>query len=242
MSAGFQCKQFYIAHQHCAMKVGTDALLLGAWVQLPAHGAILDIGAGSGIISIMLAQRSQGSLVIDAVELDSAAANQAEDNIRLSPWPKAVRLIKGDILTYQTAQRYALIVSNPPFFQDALASQESKRHQARHTDSLPFHALLETAASLLTAEGVFSLILPAVSQAAFSKAALASGWTCQRLCAVQSKAEKPVSRYLQSWSLANVNNQAEMALQQADSVLIHDANGHYSEQYRTLLKDFYLKF
>ncbi|WP_423187404.1 tRNA1(Val) (adenine(37)-N6)-methyltransferase [Alishewanella sp. d11] len=242
MSAGFQCKQFYIAHQHCAMKVGTDALLLGAWAQLPAHGAILDIGAGSGIISLMLAQRSQGTLAINAVELDNAAATQATDNVRHSPWPTAIRVIKDDILTYQTPQRYALIVSNPPFFQDALASQEIKRHQARHTDSLPFRALLEKAASLLTAEGVFSLILPAVSQAAFSKAAIASGWSCQRLCAVQSKAEKPVSRYLQSWSLANVNNQAEMALQQADSLLIHDANGHYSEQYRTILKDFYLKF
>lgn len=242
MSAGFQCKQFYIAHQHCAMKVGTDALLLGAWAQLPANGAILDIGAGSGIISLMLAQRSQGTLAINAVELDNAAATQATDNVRHSPWPKAIRVIKDDILTYQTPQRYALIVSNPPFFQDALASQDSKRQQARHTDSLPFRALLEKAASLLTAEGVFSLILPAVSQAAFSKAAIASGWSCQRLCAVQSKAEKPVSRYLQSWSLLAAHNQTSTELQQADSLLIHAANGHYSEQYRTLLKDFYLKF
>lgn len=242
MSAGFQCKQFYIAHQHCAMKVGTDALLLGAWAQLPATGAILDIGTGSGIISLMLAQRSQGSLAIEAIELDDAAANQATDNVRLSPWPTAIRVVKGDILTYQTSQRYALIVSNPPFFQDALASQDPKRQQARHTDTLPFSALLDKAASLLTAEGEFSVILPAASQAAFSKAAIAQGWQCLRLCAVQSKAEKPVSRYLQSWSLSAGRDSIATLLDNTESLLLHVANGQYSEPYRSLLKDFYLKF
>lgn len=241
MSAGFQCKQFYIAHQHCAMKVGTDALLLGAWAQLPASGAILDIGAGSGIISLMLAQRSQGTLAISAVELDDAAAMQATDNVRHSPWPTAITVIKGDILTYQDAQRYALIVSNPPFFQDALASQDPKRQQARHTDTLPFSALLDKAASLLTAEGEFSLILPAASQEAFAKAAVAKGWQCQRLCAVQSKAEKPVSRYLQSWRL--VSHSAVVTSEPLyTELLIHAADGCYSADYHKLLKAFYLKF
>lgn len=242
MSAGFQCKQFYIAHQHCAMKVGTDALLLGAWVQLPTQGAILDIGAGSGIISLMLAQRSLGSLAISAVELDDAAATQASDNVRHSPWPTAITVIKGDILTYQRAQRYALIVSNPPFFQDALLSNDARRQQARHTNSLPFSALLDKAAALLAPGGEFCLVLPAASQAAFARAAAEGGWQCQQLCAVQSKAAKPVSRYLQSWRLL-ANKSANAAPQLPDSrLLIHAADGQYSAEYRMLLKDFYLKF
>lgn len=189
----------------------------------------------------MLAQRSQGTLAISAVELDDAAAMQATDNVRHSPWPMAITVIKGDILTYQDAQRYALIVSNPPFFQDALPSKDPKRQQARHTDTLPFNALLDKAASLLTAEGEFSLILPAASQEAFAKAAVAKGWQCQRLCAVQSKAEKPVSRYLQSWRWLSNQQSTEVSCQ-TSSLQIHAADGQYSAAYRALLKDFYLKF
>ncbi|OZB35198.1 MAG: methyltransferase, partial [Alishewanella sp. 34-51-39] len=99
MSAGFQCKQFYIGHQHCAMKVGTDALLLGAWATLPTAlqttPAMLDIGCGSGILSLMLAQRTGGQIPITAVELDTRAAAQAAANVALSPWPDAIRVIKG---------------------------------------------------------------------------------------------------------------------------------------------------
>ena len=241
MSAGFQCKQFYIAHQSCAMKVGTDALLLGAWAQLPTCGAVLDIGAGSGIISLMLAQRSQGALAISAVELDDAAATQATDNVRHSPWPQAITVIKGDILTYQTAQRYALIVSNPPFFQDALVSPDRKRQQARHTQSLQFPALLGKAASVLAEDGQFCLILPAASQAVFTQAAQAAGWYCRQLCAIRSKAEKPVSRYLQRWGRGDLVAKRCDPIQH-DSLIIHDAGGGYSAAYRALLRDFYLAF
>lgn len=241
MSAGFQCKQFYIGHQHCAMKVGTDALLLGAWAALPtalqATPAMLDIGCGSGILSLMLAQRTGGQIPITAVELDTNAAAQAAANVALSPWPDAIRVIKGDILTYSTAERYALIISNPPFFQHALPSQDATRQQARHTDSLPFAALLDKAASLLAPAGEFSLVLPAASQQAFTAAATARGWQCLRLCQVQTTAGKPVSRYLQSWSRSTTATFAEPA-----SLLIQDGAGVYSAQYRDLLRDFYLKF
>src|SRR5690606_2729520 len=130
MSAGFQCKKFFVAHDRCAMKVGTDGLLLGAFAPLPPAGsAILDIGAGSGLISLMLAQRTAGANPIDAIELDAAAAEQAALNVADSPWPEAIRLVKGDILTYRTDKRYRLIVSNPPFFQHAVPPQDAKRHQ-----------------------------------------------------------------------------------------------------------------
>ena len=241
MSAGFQCKQFYIGHQHCAMKVGTDALLLGAWATLPtalqATPAMLDIGCGSGILSLMLAQRTEGQIPITAVELDARAATQAAANVALSPWPDAIRVIKGDILTYSTAERYALIISNPPFFQHALPSQDATRQQARHTDSLPFAALLKKAAQCLAPGGEFCLILPASSQAAFAQAALEQGWQCRARCAVQSKAGKPVSRYLQSWVKADTELDTEIS-----QLLIHDSSGGYSAAYRQMLQAFYLNF
>jgi tRNA1Val (adenine37-N6)-methyltransferase len=241
MSAGFQCKQFYIGHQHCAMKVGTDALLLGGWATLPtalqATPAMLDIGCGSGILSLMLAQRTAGQIPITAVELDTHAAAQAASNVAASPWPDAIRVIKGDILTYSTAERYALIISNPPFFQDALPSQDATRQQARHTDSLPFAALLDKAAQLLAPGGEFCLILPASSQAAFSTEAKGLGWQCLSLCKVQTKASKPVSRYLQRWVKADTELDTE-----SSQLLIHDSSGAYSAAYRQLLKAFYLDF
>jgi tRNA1Val (adenine37-N6)-methyltransferase len=146
-------------------------------------------------------------------------------------------VIKGDILTYSTAERYALIISNPPFFQDALPSQDASRQQARHTASLPFAALLDKAASLLAPDGEFSLILPAASQAAFAAVATARGWQCLRLCQVQTTAGKPVSRYLQSWIRSTT-----ALLTEPVSLLIQDGAGVYSAQYRNLLRDFYLKF
>ena len=236
MSAGFQCKKFYVAHDQCAMKVGTDGLLLGAFAPLPEPGgAILDIGAGSGLISLMLAQRSLAANAIDAIELDSAAAAQAMLNVANSPWPTAIQLIKGDILTYHSAKRYRLIVSNPPFFQQSLLPVDKKRSQARHTDSLPLAALLTKAGELLHAEGIFSLILPLAEAEAMLQQALAQGWCLARRCEVRSKANKPVQRLLLSLS-----KQKQKAAN--SSLIIHQADGGYSAEYKALLQDFYLKF
>lgn len=236
MSAGFQCKKFYVAHDQCAMKVGTDGLLLGAFAPLPEPGgAILDIGAGSGLISLMLAQRSLAANAIDAIELDSAAAAQAMRNVANSPWPTAVQLIKGDILTYHSAKRYRLIVSNPPFFQQSLLPVDKKRSQARHTDSLPLDALLAKAGELLHAEGIFSLILPLAEAEAMLQQALAQGWYLAQRLEVRSKANKPVQRLLLSLS-----KQKQKAAN--SSLIIHQADGGYSAEYKALLRDFYLKF
>ena len=236
MSAGFQCKKFYVAHDQCAMKVGTDGLLLGAFAPLPEPGgAVLDIGAGSGLISLMLAQRSNGANVIDAVELDSAAANQAAANVAKSPWPNAVQLIKGDILTYRTNKRYRLIVSNPPFFQQALLPADKRRGQARHTDSLPFAQLLCKAAELLDVQGVFSLILPRPEAEYLLQMAITQGWYLAQRCDVRSKAEKPLQRLLLSLS-------RQPCTAQHSSLIIHQTDGSYTEDYRSLLKAFYLKF
>lgn len=236
MSAGFQCKKFYVAHDQCAMKVGTDGLLLGAFAPLPQPGRpILDIGTGSGLISLMLAQRSCGANPIDAIELDNTAALQAATNIANSPWPTAVQLIKGDILTYQSNKRYSLIVSNPPFFQQALPATDARRHQARHTDSLPFARLLEKAKALLVEEGVFAVVLPLVSAEIFCALAQQQGWFVSRYCAVKATPNKPILRALLCLRL-QPSTKTEYQL------IITAADGSYSQDYKALLKDFYLKF
>ncbi len=235
MSAGFQCKKFYVAHDQCAMKVGTDGLLLGAFAPVPPPGsAILDIGTGSGLISLMLAQRTAGANAIDAAELDSAAAQQAAANVANSPWPGSIRLIKGDILTYQTDKRYRLIVSNPPFFQQAVPARDAKRHQARHSDSLPFAALLHKAAELLADNGCFSLILPVTSAEPFMALALQHGWFLAQQCAVRTTPAKPVQRLLLSW-------QREAGRCQHSQLTIQNSHG-YTPEYKQLLRDFYLAF
>jgi len=243
MSAGFQCKKFYVAHDRCAMKVGTDGLLLGAWAPVPAAGNILDIGSGSGLISLMLAQRSNGALPISAIELDSNAAEQASENVARSYWPNSIRLIKGDILTYQPGERYRLIVSNPPFFQQSLGAKDARRHQARHTDSLPFGALLQKAAELLHSEGVFALILPLSSAQSLLALAEAQGWFVAQYCAVRSNDTKPVQRVLLCLSRYPADAEhSSLTIYQSGHQSGHQADGGYSAQYKALLKDFYLKF
>jgi tRNA1Val (adenine37-N6)-methyltransferase len=249
MSTGFRCKQFYVDHRDCAMKVSTDALLLGAWTQLPATGAILDIGTGSGILTLMLAQRcqQQAAVILDAIELDSHAADVAAENFRQSPWSAKIRLIKGDILTYPASadhpsdRRYQLIISNPPFFVDSLKASDPKRNQARHTDTLSFTDLLTAAARLLAPDGVFSLVLPTAGALQLIMLAQQSGWLLQRQCWVQSKAGKPPLRCLFSLSrLPQMASAVEVTVR--EQLLIHAADGSYSAEYRALLRDFYLKF
>lgn len=245
MSTGFRCKQFYVDHRDCAMKVSTDALLLGAWTQLPVSGAILDIGAGSGILTLMLAQRSQqqADLIIDAIELDGAAADVAAQNFRQSDWHTKIRLIKGDILTYPASadhlshRRYSLIISNPPFFVDSLKAPDPKRNQARHTDTLSFADLLKVAATLLTPEGALSLILPTAAAAQMITLALETGWSLNRQCLVQTKASKAPGRCLFSLSRNPVSEAPVI-----EQLLIHASDGSYHSDYRQLLQDFYLKF
>ena len=260
MSTGFRCKQFYVDHGDCAMKVGTDALLLGAWTALPASGSILDIGCGSGILALMLAQRTAAdpAIAVDAIELDPAAAAAAAQNFRQSSWDQRIRLIKGDILTYPgsadhpSGRRYALIVSNPPFFVAALKSANEQRRQARHTDSLSFAGLLQSAALLLADQGRFSLVLPCAEAELLLAEALGTGWVLVADCLVQTTAHKPPSRRLMTLARPAVARPAvQLTATPAPPVtrlLIHQTSaalpgaGAYSPAYRALLRDFYLKF
>jgi tRNA1Val (adenine37-N6)-methyltransferase len=243
MAAGFTCKQFSVAHSDCAMKVGTDSLVLGAWSQLPTQGNILDIGCGSAILSLMLAQRTQSQQQIDAVELCQAAAAQAQDNARNSPWAERIRVVQADILTYPDSadhlgqRRYALIISNPPYFQHSLKNPSQQKQQARHTDSLPFADLLQVAGRLAAVDGLFSLILPVPEAMQLQSLANGAGWYLVRSCALYAEPDKPVGRLLMTFSRQQHCEQSLL-----ESLVVRDHSGAYSAQYRSLLRDFYLKF
>ena len=241
--SGFRCKEFFVSHDRCAMKVGTDSLVLGAWVTLPQVGSALDIGAGSGILSLMLAQRMQKSGLnpeIYAVELDQDAALQAQDNVAASRWAAQIQVIQADILTYaatdnQPEHGFELIISNPPYFQQSLAASDPKRHQARHTDSLSFIDLAFVAKKLATADAHFCLVLPADTD--FISVAEQAGWTLQRCCLVKTAAHKAAKLQLLEFSARAVTSQTEQR-----ELLIQQSPGQYSDDYRKLLADFYLRF
>ena len=148
---GFTFKQFFVAHDRCAMKVGTDGILLGAWAPVAGVKRILDIGTGSGLVALMLAQRTEEHVIIDAVELDAQAAEQASDNMAESPWAARMKVECADVLAWAPEQtaRYDLIVSNPPYYEPGVECGTPEREQARYTGSLDHKALLTSAAELI---------------------------------------------------------------------------------------------
>ena len=169
----FQFKQFTVWHDKCAMKVGTDGVLLGAWATVfadnvmetktsshtGAHFHVLDIGTGTGLIAMMVAQRSSDAIV-DAIDIDEDACKQAAENIEASPFGNRINVIHKSFLEFETEKKYDLIVSNPPYFKRALKSPDEKRNAARHNDSLPLKKLIEQAITMLSENGIISLILP----------------------------------------------------------------------------------
>lgn len=167
---GFTFKQFHIDHSRCAMKVGTDGTLLGAWATLPTDGSILDIGTGTGLIAIMAAQRSFGSK-ITAIDIDEDCVLQARENVSASPWHDRIEVIHSALLDFSPAQKFDCIISNPPYFIDSQLSPDAARSTARHTATLPFDELVSGVKRLLADDGHFSLILPPPEMERFRSAA-----------------------------------------------------------------------
>jgi len=219
-SEGFQFKQFFVAHDRCAMKVGTDGVLLGAWAE-PNHVpfshlpcTILDVGTGSGLIALMLAQRLQTSPIpaskerekgfrIDAIDIDEAAVEQAADNFRSSPWSEHLHAWLSSIQEWQmvngkcpNGKWYDLIVSNPPYFRNSLKNPDKARELARHTDTLSYTELLHHSARLLHEDGRLCLILPAEAEEEVCALAAQEGFVLTRVTRVYSKVSKPARRVL----------------------------------------------
>ena len=156
----FQFKQFTIHQQRCAMKVGTDGTLLGAWAQVPIKSArILDIGTGTGLIALMMAQRFPEATVL-GIDIDGEAVNQAQENVVLSPFASRVEIRLQNVLDFEYKEGFDAIVSNPPYFVDALTCPDQQRTIARHTISLTYEGLMKSAYRLLKPDGMFSLVIP----------------------------------------------------------------------------------
>lgn len=217
------------------MKVGTDGVLLGTWSPLPnTCQHILDIGTGTGLIALLLAQRHPSAL-IDAIDISPEAISQAATNIAQSPWPTRISCQISAIQTWEVAYQYDLIVSNPPYFQNSLHNPDACRTMARHTDTLSYQSLCECAYRMLQPKGIFAVILPAEALGQILSIAKGVGLTAIHLTRVYSKPGKPIRRILVAFQ------HSENALPYREDIFyIESAHSTRSEEYIELTKDFYL--
>lgn len=241
----FRFKQFSIQQDRCAMKVGTDGVLLGAWADISGHSSnegtfsILDIGAGTGIISLMLAQRvaeTGKEFQIDAVEIDKTAAEQAQENFAASPWAKHISIQPMSMQDFEqkdAANTYDLIVSNPPFYNATLKPDDEGRAVARHKDSLPVSKIAQFARKKLANHGRLALIYPTDYDSEVVTAVILSGLHPVRICDILTKEGKPCKRRMTEFSSDNIPVQREQ-------LAIRNAEGKYTDEYRALTDDFYL--
>ena len=234
---GFTFKQFHINHSRCAMKVGTDGTLLGAWTSLPnPTRKILDIGTGTGLIAIMAAQRHPDAQIC-AIDIDADCISQAEENVADCPWSERIKLYHSPLQEFSSEEKFDMIISNPPYFVDSLLSPDAQRSTARHTATLSFDELTEGVIRLLAPEGRFALILPPAEYERFLTASRGRLFVTRR-CDVWSTPTSDVKRIMAEFQ---TTPPAEPAT--PDKLIIEEFGAMgYSEKYKSLTKDFYLKF
>jgi len=230
----FQFQQFRIHQDRCAMKISTDAVLLGALAEANFANHILDIGTGTGVISLMLAQRFPEAL-ITAIEIDSDAAEQASENFLESPFSARLQVKNVRFQDFPEDQLFDLILSNPPYFPDHLKSQDAKRNQALHTDDLSFEELLQKVVKLLKKDGQLWVILPPRQMSDFSELARGFGLLPKKRMQVKDTASKPVIREIVGFSIDS--NPAD-----SEEIYLKDENGGFSDAYSSLISGFLLGF
>lgn len=214
------------------MKVGTDGVLLGAWTNAdspPTH--ILDIGTGTGLIALMMAQKFPNAQ-IDAVEFDRNAFEQCAENFALSPWKNRLNALHADFKKFDTPKKYELIVSNPPFHTENSPSPESARQMARSVSSLTYENLLKGVSSILSEKGIFQVVIPFKEEPCFLYIAKTNGLFPNRLTRIRGRADKPVKRSL----IALGFNQKTFM---TDELIIEVSRHQYTAEYIRLTKDFY---
>ncbi|QHI68358.1 tRNA1(Val) (adenine(37)-N6)-methyltransferase [Tichowtungia aerotolerans] len=229
--SGFTFKRFHVFDDRCAMKVGTDAVLLGAWAPVVDASSLLDIGTGCGILSLMLAQR--GAYQIDAIDMDAGAVAQAEENAAASPWAEKIRCMHSSLQDFQGGP-YDLLVSNPPYFNPGQTLKTPERQTARHCGELSHGQLLRDAARLSHRGSRLALILPSDAAQRLIEAAPETGWVLSDCCDVLPKPDRPANRQL----LCFQRTPSESV--RRSEITVRQADGQYSPEFIELCRDFYL--
>lgn len=233
----FKFKQFSINQSVSAMKVGTDGVLIGAWAESNNVSQILDIGSGTGLISLMLSQRFPNSSIL-GIELDRDAYIESIENVARSSWGERIDIVNQSIQAFaQTCETtYGLIVSNPPFFQTQYRPESESRSRARHNDTLSFADLLTSAKKLLASDGRFCFVIPAESQSEIESLCKEMDLCMAKKCMVYPTPHKPAKRILYSISKQKIETDTE-------AIVVESHGRHqYSQEYKNLTKDFYLAF
>jgi tRNA1Val (adenine37-N6)-methyltransferase len=232
----FKFKQFTVQQDQCAMKVGTDAVLLGAWVNIEHNPkSVLDIGSGTGVIALMLAQRSSAQL-IDVIEIDDGAFEQCVDNFENSTWSDRLFCYHASLQEFvdEVEDKYDLIISNPPFYSSDYKSDNNQRNIARFEDSLQFDHLIESASKLLSDDGKFAVILPFQEEEKLIALASEVNLFPNSILRVKGNPSTEIKRSLIEFSLKQ--NPVEI-----NELIIETERHQYTQDYIKLTKDFYLK-
>jgi tRNA1Val (adenine37-N6)-methyltransferase len=229
----FHFKKFSVKHDRCTHKVGTDGVLLGAWADTQHVNRALDVGTGSGVIALMLAQRTVPQARIDAIDISATDCEQATENINASPWPEKIRIIHEAIQTFES-EPYDLLVTNPPYFIDSTKPPAEERTRARHTESLPPDELLFHSKRLLAPHGKLCIVLPPVETHNLLTLALQQGWYCIRLCEFRTRSNKPIERVL-------IQLQQQKQELVKESLMLYERYDEWTVAYKNLTRDFYLK-
>lgn len=227
----FHFKKFDVTHLSAAMKVGTDGVLLGAWTRVPSAGCIWDVGTGSGLIALMLAQRSDSHIV--AIDIVGEAANEARRNVAQSAWSDRITVVAGDV--FECADRLPrpdLIVCNPPFFNETVCAPDEQRRMARHEGSLNLCSVIELAAGALTDEGRLTMIGPTKRAGDVDLACALAGLHIRHRLEVRTTVRKAPIRTL--WE---ISRQAGDCAREEES--LRDASSGWSEWYVGLTQDYY---
>ena len=240
MKPAFTFKRFSICQDRCAMKVGTDGVLLGAWARVEHCRRILDMGTGTGLVALMAAQRSEAHIV--AIDLDADAVEQAKENVAASPWADRIQVYEADVRevegfqfsTFNFQFSFDAILCNPPFFENSLKSPDAARTMARHTDTLSFDELARSAARLLTPEGELSVVIPYDRAHDMTVSAACHGlFATRQTIVVPVEGGKP-KRMLMAFT-------REGGTHTVNTLHIQDFQRCYTSEYIRLVEEFYLK-
>lgn len=229
----FQFKYFNVTHSQSSMKVGTDAMVLGASVDTKHKISALDIGAGTGVISLMIAQQNP-KLQVTAIEIDQQAAEECADNFTQSPWNDRLTTIQSDFLAFASDTTYDLIVSNPPYYTSTLENSDERKAKSRHISALPMDDFLSKSKELLAKDGDLWIIVPFLDHKNWVDSALRSQLYLKESIVLRGKVELPPNRAILHFS------DKEM-VQTMQDLVIRNSDGTYTEEYRALTLEFHGK-